>query len=79
MKVQSQFRLLLAQKEQAAGKSISLRRVARDTKVPLSTVLGLANNDIKRIELEAVAQICEYLGCNIGDLLVLVREPTPSA
>jgi DNA-binding Xre family transcriptional regulator len=75
MKVQSQFRLLLAQKEQAAGRSISLRAVARDTNVPMSTVMGLANNTIERIELGAIAQLCKYLGCSVGELLVLVDEP----
>jgi DNA-binding Xre family transcriptional regulator len=40
--------------------------------------MGLANNTIERVELGAIAQLCKYLGCNIGDLLVLVDE-TPSA
>lgn len=65
----SQFRVLLAQKEMHEQRSISLREVSRDTGVAMSTVQGLANNTFKAVSREALAALCLYLGCNIGELL----------
>lgn len=73
--MKSQLRLLLAQKEQSERKSISLRQVSREAPAPISTVLGLANNDIDRVQLDSIANLCRYLNCTIGDLLILVDEP----
>jgi putative transcriptional regulator len=67
--VRSQLRLLLAAKEQREGRSISLREVVRTTKVPISTVYGLANNSIRRVPLDELGTICRYLNCDVGDLL----------
>ncbi len=67
--VQSQFRLLLAQKEMRERRSISLREVSRDTGVAMSTVQGLANNTFKAVSREALGDLCVYLGCDVGDLL----------
>ena len=73
--IRSHFRVLLAMKEQREGRSISLREVVRDTGVPISTVMGLANNTIKRIPLDEMNRLCDYLGCEVGDLLK--REEAP--
>ncbi len=67
--VNSQFRLLLAQKSMHERRSISLREVARDTGVAMSTVQGLANNTFKAISREALSSLCDYLDCDVGDLL----------
>ena len=67
--MRSQLRLVLAAKEQREGRTISLREVVRDTKIPISTVYGLANNSIKRVPLEELGQLCRYLECDVGDLL----------
>ncbi len=76
--VNSQFRVLLAQKEMRERRSISLRQVTRDTGVAMSTVQGLANNTFKAIPRDGLGALCLYLGCDVGDLLRL--EPAqPSA
>lgn len=67
--IRSHFRVVLAMKEQREGRSISLREVVRDTGVPISTVMGMANNTIKRIPVDELNRLCEYLGCEVGDLL----------
>jgi putative transcriptional regulator len=63
------MRMLLAAKSQREGRTISLREVQRDTEVPISTVMGMANNTIKRVPLEELNALCEYFDCDIGDLL----------
>ncbi len=65
----SQFRVLLAQKATRERRSISLREVVRDTGVAMSTVQGLANNSFKAISREALGALCGYLDCEVGDLL----------
>lgn len=67
--VRSYLRILLARKEQQAGRTISLRELQRETSAPMSTVMGLANNTMKEIPVEPLVSICGYLGCEIGDLL----------
>lgn len=67
--MRSQLRVLLAQKEQREGRSISLREVVRTTEVPISTVMGMANNTLKRVPLDELNILCEYLGCEVGDIL----------
>lgn len=67
--VRSQLRVLLAQKEQREGRSISLREVVRVTEVPISTVMGMANNTLKRVPLDELNTLCDYLDCEVGDML----------
>ncbi len=73
--VKSQFRLLLAGKAHREGRSISLREVVRETGVPISTVMGMANNTIKRVPIDELNTLCEYFNCDVGDLLK--REEAP--
>jgi putative transcriptional regulator len=67
--IRSHMRMLLAARSQREGRTISLREVQRDTEVPMSTVMGMANNTIKRVPLEELNALCEYFDCDIGDLL----------
>lgn len=66
-----QLKVLLAQKEMRENRSISLRKVALETGVREYTVYGFANNTLREYPADAVAKICEYLPCEVGDLLKL--------
>jgi len=74
--VRSQLRILLAAKEHREGRSISLREVVRTTGVPISTVMGMANNTIRRVPLDELNTLCGYFNCDVGDLLK--REEVPA-
>ena len=69
--MQCQLKVLLAQKEMRESRTISLRKVALETGVREYTVYGFANNTLREYPAEAVAKICEYLDCEVGDLLKL--------
>ncbi len=69
--IRSYFKVLLAEKELRERRTISLRKVVTETNVPNSTVLGLANNTIRRVPLDELAVLCEYLQCSVADLLRL--------
>lgn len=48
---------------------ISYRTVARETGIPLQTVIGIANNSIVMYPEDALVALCAYFGCAPGDLL----------
>ena len=67
--MRSRLRVLVAEKETREGRTISLREVVREAGVPISTVMGLANNTLREIPVDALGAICRYLDCEVGDLL----------
>jgi putative transcriptional regulator len=69
--VRCHLKVLLAQKEMRENRSISLRKVAQETSVNEYTVYGLANNTLREYPAGAIAKLCEYLNCEVGDLLKL--------
>ena len=73
--MRSRFRVLLAEKEIREGRSISLREVVRAADVPISTVMGLANNTLREIPVDALGALCRYLDCDVGDLLRMEEVP----
>ena len=75
--MRSYFRILLAAKAQREGRSISLREVGRATNVPMSTLMGMANNTMRRVSVDELNALCDYLGCEVGD--ILKREDVPDA
>lgn len=77
MRLISRFKVLLAEKEMKERRTISLREVVRETGVPISTVQGLANNTLREFPSQGLVEICQYLGCSIGDLLELSERQEP--
>lgn len=75
--MKSQLRILLARKGHQEGRTISLREVVRSTDVPISTVMGMANNTIKRVPLEELNSLCDYFSCDVGDILKRETVYTP--
>ncbi len=73
--MRSRLRVLLAEKETREGRSISLREVVRMADVPISTVMGLANNTLREIPVDALGALCRYLDCDVGDLLRMEEVP----
>jgi putative transcriptional regulator len=73
--VRSQFRIILGKKSQQEGRTISLREVVRTTGVPISTIMGLANNRLQRIGLDELGTLCRYFDCEVGELLKLEEVP----
>jgi putative transcriptional regulator len=78
-KVRSQLRKLVAARAQERGRNVSLRSVHRDAGVPLTTVMGLANNTIERVTLTDIQKLCAYFGCDVGDLLKIEDMPDEEA
>ena len=48
--------------------------VARETGLNRSTITALYNEDAKRIDMEAINQLCIMFKCNVCDLLEFIPE-----
>ena len=73
-KVYTRFKILLAEKEIKEGRRISYDEIKDATGIATSTLSGWATNSIKRYDADTIAGICDYLDCELGDLLVYKRE-----
>ena len=73
--MRNNFQVLLARKAQDEHRRIALSEVARATGLSRYTLTAIANNAIKEYPADTLARLCEYLKCDIGDLLRLETVP----
>ena len=73
--VKSNLSILLAERQRRDGKRTSLRSIARDTGLNEYTVRGFANDTLSEYPRKAITELCRYLNCTPGDLLVLSDTP----
>lgn len=48
---------------------ISVRQAAREAEISYYTLSAIVNNTIREYPADALTKLCDYLECNIGDLL----------
>jgi DNA-binding Xre family transcriptional regulator len=73
-KISNKFRVLLAEKADREKRNISLAEVQRETKIPWSSLQKWQKNDVERFDSKVIMKLCDYLGCEIKDLLLYIRE-----
>ncbi|MBK9751829.1 MAG: helix-turn-helix transcriptional regulator [Chloroflexi bacterium] len=73
----NRFTELLAIKARREKRRISQREVARETGLAKRTVDSYARNEVTRYDAPVVLALCNYLGCDAGELLVIedVEDP----
>lgn len=71
----SNFKRLLAQKEMRTGERYSQRDIARLAGVSTAVVSRWLSGEIEGANLATVRKLCEWLECDIGDLVTLKKEP----
>lgn len=69
--MKSNLAILLAERQKRDGKRTSLRSIAKATGIPEYTVRGFANNTLSEYPRRALTELCRYLECTPGDLLIL--------
>lgn len=77
MRIVSRFKVLLAEKEIREKRQITLKDVASETGVSIYTVTGFANNTLREIPSDALLKLCEYLECEVGQLIIKSAIITP--
>lgn len=67
---------LLARKARRSGrKRIPIKTAASEMNVSYYTLNAIVNNTIKEYPAEALKNLCDYLDCNIGDVLSYEEIP----
>jgi DNA-binding Xre family transcriptional regulator len=70
----TRFRVLLAQKAETERRNITLKEVQRETGIAWTTLQSWANNDVSRYDAPVIIKLCDYLNCELGDLIIYQRE-----
>lgn len=56
-------------------RKLKISDVVRDTGINRGTLTRLYHETAQRVELKDLETICQYLNCQVGDLLELQDEP----
>jgi DNA-binding Xre family transcriptional regulator len=70
-RIKNRLRELLAIKERQDGRNYSQREVAESLGLSKVAVDRFARNETTRFDEHIVLALCEFLGCGIGDLLII--------
>ena len=65
-----QITILLGKHQAATGERLSLRRLAQVADVPKDLVYRMDAGAARYVDLEALARVCDALGCRADEILV---------
>jgi putative transcriptional regulator len=71
--VRSNTLVLMAQKAQREQRRLTLKRVSDETGISYYTLNAIAHDTIREYPRDALAKLCTYFSCDIGDLLTVVE------
>jgi DNA-binding Xre family transcriptional regulator len=71
--LQSNLADLIAAKAKRQGEEITISQISRDTKLAMNTVKRYLRGGDGVFDGRAVAILCRYLECEVGDLLKVVE------
>lgn len=72
--MESNLRVLVAQKEQRERRTLGIRTIAKESGASRSAVERLLNNSIKQVPLDDLTALCLWMPCQPGDILILVER-----
>ena len=72
----TRFRVLLAQKAENERRNITLKEVQIETGIAWTTLKSWTINDVTRFDSPVIVKLCDYLQCDIKDLIIYKREVT---
>lgn len=55
-------------------KNLSINKVMRDTNTDFKVLKRLLSGELVRIDIFVLARLCDYLDCNIKDIIEYVKE-----
>ncbi len=69
MTIQNRLKVLLAEKELRENRKLTYRTVAEETGLAIDTLTAYMTQRVSRFDKSTLETLCDYLACNIGDLL----------
>lgn len=76
--IKNRFKELLAAKSRREGRKISQRQAAEEMGLSRYLVDRYAANQVDNYNTETMQIMCDYLGCALGDFLVVEIEDSES-
>lgn len=73
--IKNNFWRLLQEKELKLGRRISFSEIERETGITRKTLYAWRDNRISRVNTNTVEALCKFLECDLGDLIVLEKDP----
>jgi DNA-binding Xre family transcriptional regulator len=75
--VRSRLKQLITEREQKLGRRIHQKEIVEATGLNPNTISRwMSPTPFQRFESEPLLRLCEYLNCEIGDLVFIDRAPT---
>jgi Predicted transcriptional regulator len=74
MKVQNRLEELLARKQRIEGRKITKQVLSEETGLSISSLYQWSRNETTRFDSNHIVILCQYFGCGLHDLLVVVEE-----
>lgn len=72
-RLRNRFFILLSEKERRENRRITQTEIAEAVDLSIHTVGRWMRNEVGKFEAPVVERICDYFGCEVGDLLYLER------
>lgn len=73
-RVYNRFKILLAEKLTRENEKISYEEIKEKTGIATSTLSAWATNRVSRYDSDTIAALCDFLDCEVGELIVYERE-----
>ena len=52
-------------------KNITIQSIHENTKINMGTIAKLSKNQLVRIDLKTIEELCKVLGCSLGELFIM--------
>lgn len=70
-RIRNRYQELLSIKERREGRRITQRVAAEEIGVTTVTIGRYARNEVERYDESTILAMCKYLGCTLGEFLVI--------
>ncbi len=61
-------------KQLLSNKNISINKIMKDTNTDYKVIKRLIDGSMVRIDITVLARLCNYLKCNINDIVEYINE-----
>ena len=77
--IQNRFAVLLEEKRARDQRRWPIREIQRETGIAADTVRAWYRGTVKRVREKTIIKVCEFLECDIDDLIVYVEDEETAA